>query len=177
MPENSGFLVSPAKSVGPQPIIITNLSDDPVNFTLTPVGTVMAGGYCQPTSQKVGWLHVPSTAKVAPHQSLSLPVTVTGRHGTADVAVRVQPWASSQGVGVSFVSYAQEIIGPLGGGKGCAVMKGATVQAQPVAATSGIGPGAISGMAAGALGLAALGIALKRLATGRRSYHNRASHR
>jgi hypothetical protein len=118
------FLVSPGK--GPlQPIEIQNLSSHAEKFTLTPVATSYSSGHCLPTSVKVPWFKVSESAEVYAHKTLSLPVSVAGApSGTIDVAVKISPMSASHGVGVAYSAYAQEIVGPMSQGVGCAVLHG-----------------------------------------------------
>jgi hypothetical protein len=138
-----GFLVSPAKEPGPQPITIQNLDAKAHTYTLQPVQTVMSGKWCAPTPTPVAWFHVPSTVRVPAHKTVSVPVSVASKPSTpTDVAVRVEvAKAPGSHVAVSYVSYAQEIVGGLGG-SGCAHVRGvaqkhATTAAQPKPVGSG----------------------------------------
>src|ERR1700722_13566804 len=120
-----GFLVSPAKDPGPQPITITNNDAHPHTFSLQPVATQMVGKFCAPTAQAVAWFSGRKTASVPAGTTVSIPVSVAQTPSTpTDVAVKVAPVASAHDhVAVSFVAYAEEIAGGMHG-KGCSVVRG-----------------------------------------------------
>ncbi len=146
MPIRNGFLVSPVKAPGPQPITVHNLSGHAVTYTLTPVATVMVGRYCAPTTKAVKWFHVAQRTTVAAHKTVTLPVSLSSHPAVpTDVAVKISPAKDHGRVSIEYAAYAQEIIGGIHG-SGCAHVRGITTAAPSDPPAHGFPPMDIAGI-------------------------------